>query len=120
MMMVSRYILICLMLLLASCSSMDPPETPKTTINQLVGIWSNASSSASLHFYNDETVKLLFPKHKPPVKTISSYQTIKDQRMGIALGGFWTGPMMVDISYLAKGKLIVSFPKEDPMIFHRQ
>jgi len=65
-------------------------------------------------------VKLIFPKHQPPVKTISSYQTIKGQTIGIALGGFWTGPMMVDITHLAEGKLTVSFPKEDLMVFHHQ
>jgi len=99
---------------------MESPETAPTTIEQLTGIWSNPTHSASLHFYSDETVKLIFPKHEPPVKMISSYQSIKEQNIGIALGGFWTGPMMVNITELPQGKLTVSFPDEEAMPFLKQ
>jgi len=115
--MILRYSLFFLILLMTACSSMESPETPPTTVEQLTGIWSNAEQHAHLHFYPDETVKLTFPQHQPPVKMISSYQTIKDKNIGIALGGFWTGPMMVDISSLPQGKLSVSFPDEAPIIF---
>jgi len=117
--MISRYILICMACVMASCTSMEAPQTSATTIEQLLGTWSNAANSASLHFYKDETVKLLFPKRQPPMKMISSYQMIKDQDIGIALGGFWTGPMVVNISKVQEGTINISFPDEDVITFHK-
>jgi len=106
---------------------MESPETTPTTIEQLTGIWSNPTQHASLHFYSDETVKLIFPKHQPPVKLISSYQTIKNQNkgiksenIGITLGGVWASPMIVNITELSQGKLTASFPDEETMNFQRQ
>jgi len=117
--MILRHTLLCLTLMITSCTSMESPETPPSTVEQLTGIWSNSAHHASLHFYSDETVKLIFPKHQPPVKMISSYQTIKGENIGIALGGFWTGPMMVNITELQQGKLKVSFPDEESILFQR-
>jgi len=99
---------------------MEAPPIPPTTMQQLMGTWTNTTLSARLHFYNDETVKLIFPKHQPPIKIISSYQALKNNQIGIALGGVWTGPMMVNISELPQGKLTASFPDEKPILFNRQ
>ncbi|MDQ6973703.1 MAG: hypothetical protein Q9M10_02375 [Mariprofundaceae bacterium] len=117
--MISRYILILMTLVMVSCTSMEAPQTPATTIEQLLGTWHNASNTASLHFYQDESVKLLFPKRQPPIKMISNYQMIKDQDIGIALGGFWTGPMVVNISHVQRGTINISFPDEDVVTFYR-
>lgn len=118
--MISRYTLIFFTLLMTSCSSMEEPEIPANTMQQLTGIWINPTHSASLHFYHDKTVKLIFPKHQPPVKMISSYQAIKDKNIGITLGGFWTGPMMVNITQLPQGKLTALFPDQEIIQFQRQ
>ncbi|MDQ6994017.1 MAG: hypothetical protein Q9M18_00295 [Mariprofundaceae bacterium] len=117
--MILRYILLLMICMMASCTSMEAPQTPATTIEQLLGTWKNASQTASLHFYKDETVKLLFPKRQPPVKMISSYQMIKEQNIGVALGGVWTGPMIINISQIQQGILTASFPDEEPISFHR-
>jgi len=106
--------------MLASCSSLEEPDISADTVAQLTGVWQNASQSGSFHFYSDETVKLSFPKHQPPIKLISSYQIVKDKKIGIALGGFWSGPILIDITHLKENSMIVTFPDDEPVTFTRQ
>ena len=106
--------------ILTSCSSLEESDISTNTVAQLTGIWKNASESGSFHFYSDETVKLSFPKHQPPIKLISSYQSVKDQKIGIALGGFWSGPILIDVTHLKENSMIVTFPDEEAVTFTRQ
>jgi len=104
-------------LLLSSCSSLEEQEIPQSTIQQLTGIWQNNNQSGAFTFYEDETVKLTFPERHPPIKLISSYQIIKEQQIGIALGGFWSGPILIDTHELNAQKITVTFPDEEPITF---
>ncbi len=112
--------LLCIVALsFSACSAMEDTPTPPSTIQQLTGTWYNQEQQAKLIFYPDETVKLLFPHHQPSIKMISSYQTLKKQKIGVALGGFWTGPMLINIQQLPQGTITATLPDESPITFLR-
>ena len=99
-----------------ACSQMSEQQTPATVIQQLTGTWISEDHKGKAIFYPDETAKLVFPEHRPPIKLISTYDTIKDKKLGISLGGFWSGPAMLDTSLLQQEKrLTLTFPDEAPI-----
>ena len=106
-------------LALTACSQMADTETPKKVINQLTGTWINQTHDGKVIFYSDETAKMIFPKHQPPIKLISTYDTIKGEQIGINLGGFWSGPAFINTSKLQEKRLTITFPDEKPMILSR-
>jgi len=74
---------------LCSCmQSADVPPVSQSTIMQLTGTWLTENKHGNIRFYNDETAKLTLPKHNPPIKLISPYEAVKENTIGIALGGF--------------------------------
>ncbi len=113
------WLLCAIALSFSACSAMEDTPTPTTTIQQLNGTWYNQAQQAKLIFYPDETVKLLFPQHQPSIKMISSYQTLKKQKIGVDLGGFWTGPMLITTQDLSQGTLTATLPDESPITFQR-
>ena len=119
--MFQRLYLLCIIALsFSACSAMQDDATPPNIIQQLNGTWYNQAQHAKLIFYPDETVKLVFPQHQPEIKMISSYQPLKKQKIGVALGGFWTGPMLINISALAQGSITATLPDEEPITFQQQ
>jgi hypothetical protein len=106
--------------ILASCSITTEQDIPSKTIEQLSGSWANQEESSHIYFYKDKTAKLVFPKHQPPIKLISPYQAVKENKIGIALGGFWSGPVLIDITQLNNAQTItVRIPNEKAIIFHK-
>jgi len=112
---IKKSVLFPIILSFTACSQMADTETPKTVINQLTGTWANASHDGKVIFYSDETAKMVFSKHQPPIKLISTYSTIKGERIGINLGGFWSGPAFINTSNLQQQQLTITFPDEKPI-----
>lgn len=100
---------------LSACSQMSDTDTPQTIVNQLTGTWISKSSDGKVIFYSDKTAKMIFPKHQPPIKLISTYETLKDEKIGINLGGFWSGPAFINTSKLQEHHLTITFPDEEPI-----
>ncbi|MDX8398180.1 MAG: hypothetical protein R8K49_07680 [Mariprofundaceae bacterium] len=106
-------------LLCGACSQFSQAETPQATIQALHGTWATASENTQVHFYMDETVKLSFPEHTPPFKLISDYQIIKDNHIGITLGGVWTGPALVNTKHIAQQSITITLPDEKTLELHK-
>jgi len=106
--------------LLSSCmqtSNVEPVS--QSTILQLTGTWVT-ENKGSIRFYSDETVKINMPNHTPPVKLLSPFEAVKDHTLGIALGGFWSGPILIDTSKLTEGQITATFPEEATLLLHKQ
>jgi len=116
---IKKVIALSFIISLSACSQMEEPETPATVVNQLTGTWANQTYESKVIFYSDKTAKMIFPKHQPPIKLISTYNTIKDERIGINLGGFWSGPAFVNTSKLQEESLTITFPDENPIILFK-
>jgi len=116
---IMRAILLSIMITLPACSQMTDTETPQAVVNQLTGTWITKNHDGKVIFYTDRTAKMLFPKHQPPIKLISTYETIKDERIGINLGGFWSGPAFINTSKLQGQYLTIAFPDEKPVALFR-
>ncbi len=116
---IKRGILLSIMIALPACSQMADTETPQAVINQLTGTWISESRDGKVIFYSDKTAKMLFPKHELPIKLISTYETIKDERIGINLGGFWSGPAFINTSKLQEQHLTIAFPDEKPIVLFK-
>lgn len=106
-------LLTAIMAAFSACSQMSDTATPQAVVNQLTGTWISKSNDGKVIFYSDKTAKMIFPKHQPPIKLISTYETIKDEKIGINLGGFWSGPAFINTSKLQEHHLTITFPDED-------
>jgi len=78
-------------LLLAACE--QAPEMPQEMRNGLIGGWEQADGSASLRFYDDDTVMVRLPDRTPSLNFLSSYELMKNGQIGIATGDVWMGPI---------------------------
>jgi len=90
------------------------------TISALTGTWLNQDNTGHIRFYEDETAKLIFPKHEPAIKYIAAYEQLKEQTLGISLGGFWSGPVLIDFSQIKYAEITETFPDEQPIILHKK
>jgi len=106
-------------LILAACNMNGKQELSSQSIQQLSGTWVNQNQTEEIIFYKDKTAKLDFPKHQPPIRLISPYQAVKAHKIGIALGGFWSGPALIDTTSLDQQSIDVRFPDEEPETFHK-
>ncbi len=117
---IKKVIVLSFIISLSACSQMEGTETSATVVNQLTGTWENKSHDGKIIFYSDETAKMIFPKHQPPIKLISTYDTIKKgEQIGINLGGFWSGPAFINTSTLQEKSLTITFPDENPITLFR-
>jgi len=116
---IKKSVLFPIILSFTACSQMADTETPRTVINQLTGTWVNKSHDGKVIFYSDETAKMVFSKHQPPIKLISTYSTIKGERIGINLGGFWSGPAFINTAKLQDQHVTITFPDEQPIILYK-
>ena len=107
-------------LILVSCGMNPEQEVSPETIQMLSGTWVNHERTGSIYFYKDKTAKLLFPQHQPPIKLISPYQAVKEHKIGIALGGFWSGPLLIDTTDINTKTINVRFPDEEAITFHKE
>ena len=112
---IRKRILLPVVIALHACSQISDTETPQAVINQLTGTWINESRDGKIIFYSDKVAKMVFSKHQPPIKLISTYETIKNERIGINLGGFWSGPAFINTSDLQEQHLTITFPDEKPI-----
>jgi len=83
-----------ILLLLSACEAMDS-QPPADTVKNLAGQWEQIDGSGSIHFYPDESVKLLLPDENPPLKLLSKLETAKDKQLGISIGDRWTEPVRI-------------------------
>ncbi len=88
-------------LLLGGCFSASEP-VPMQTIEQLAGQWREEGGPGKLRVYRDETVKLILPDMRPPLKVLSMLERIKDDDIGFSIGDRWQGPVHIRLE--ADGK----------------
>ncbi|MDX8401757.1 MAG: hypothetical protein R8K47_03905 [Mariprofundaceae bacterium] len=81
-------------LMLAGCFSASDP-VPEATIERLVGQWAEEDGPGRLRFWRDETVRLILPDMRPPLKVLSTLERIKDEDIGFSIGDRWQGPVHV-------------------------
>ncbi len=86
-------LLACALALGGCFSSSDP--VPMQTIERLAGQWQEEGGPGRLRFYRDETVKLILPDARPPLKVLSMLERIKDDDIGFSIGDRWQGPVHV-------------------------
>jgi len=117
----NKKLYISLSLLLASgCTQTNDVPVTAALNQQLSGIWTSSNSSTgNIRFYSDESAKITLPQRTPPIKLISPYSGIKENTIGIALGGFWSGPLLIDTSDIENNIINVRFPDEEPVLFHK-
>jgi len=107
----------CLTLALSACPQADNTPPPQI-ISALNGQWHQINGTGSLRFYPDTTVKLEFPDHKPPIRLLSNYEMLKG-KVGIDAGGYWNGPIMLDLDLTHK-RVVLSLPHEAPITLVKQ
>ena len=107
--------------LISSClQANDVEPLSQSTIMQLSGTWVADNDDSSIRFYSDETVGINMPQHNPPIKLLSPYEAVKDNTLGIALGGFWSGPVLIDTSNITDNTITARFPEEEPFQLHKK
>ena len=94
----------------------DPPPPPQT-VSALTGQGRQIEGTGTMRFSPDVTVKLMFPDHKPPVQILTTYDMLKG-RVGIDSGGYWTGPIMLDLD-LPHQRITLHFPKQAPIVLEK-
>ncbi|MDQ6968650.1 MAG: hypothetical protein Q9M14_08220, partial [Mariprofundaceae bacterium] len=109
-----KSLLFSIMIGLSACSQISETDTPQTVVDQLTGTWISKNHDGEIIFYSDKTAKMVFNNHQPPIKFISTYETIKGERIAINLGGYWSGPAFINTSKLQEQHLTVIFPDEKP------
>ena len=115
----NAYIVLSSLLFTGCIQSTDIP-IDEAVNQQLSGLGVNSDHTGKIHFYRDETAKIVLPNNKPPVKLISPYSGIKEHTIGIALGGFWSGPLLVNTSEIFNNSITVRFPDKEPVVFHKE
>jgi len=116
---IKKTITLALLTALSACSQMVETDTPEIVIHQLTGTWLSTNHDGKVIFYADKTAKMLFPKHQPPIKLISSYSTIKDYQIGINLRGSWSGPAFINTANLQQQQISITFPDEQPILLNK-
>lgn len=101
----------------AGCTPQTDDTPPPQIVSALTGQWHQVGGTGTMHFYPDVTVKLMFPDRKPPVQLLTSYDMLKG-RVGIDSGGYWTGPIMLDLD-LPHHRITLTFPKQKPIVLEK-
>ncbi len=83
-----------LLTFLSSCNT-SPPMS-REMFEALAGVWRQVDGPSSLHFYRDGTVLVRLPDRRPPLKFVSTFELLKDGRIGIASGDVWLGPISIE------------------------
>jgi len=117
---ISRIMALTMLLALSACLDSDNP-VPATSIAQLKGIWLQDDGQATIHFYDDKTIKLTMPDEHPPLRLLSSLEVIKDARIGFGVSDRWNGPVYVVLGKDGKSiQLVFHGDTERKLNFHRQ
>ena len=102
----------------AGCTPQTDDTPSPQIVSALSGEWHQVDGTGTMRFYPDATVKLMFPDHKPPVQLLTSYDMLKG-RIGIDSGGYWTGPIMLDLD-LPHHRITLAFPKQKAVVLEKQ
>ncbi len=101
----------------SGCTPQTDDTPPPQIVSALAGQWRQVNGTGTMRFYPDVTVKLMFPDHKPPVQILTTYDMLKG-RIGIDSGGYWTGPVMLDLD-LPHERITLNFPKQTPIVLEK-
>jgi hypothetical protein len=85
-----------LLLWLAACTQVSDP-VPLQTIETLTGKWQQVDGTATLQFYEDETIKFVRPDENPPFRVLTLLENMKDG-VGFSIGDRWTKPVRVELA----------------------
>jgi|UPI0003657692 hypothetical protein len=80
--------------LLVGCLDSAPQFVPEALLQSLQGKWVQVDGTAKLTFYDDETVKVIMPDHKPPLKLLTHLEVIKGDVV-LNLGDRWERPILL-------------------------
>jgi len=97
--------------LLAGCLDSAPQFVPEALLESLQGKWVQVDGTAKLTFYDDETVKIIMPEHKPPLKLLTNIEAIKDDVV-LNLGDRWERPILLEYDDTAD-RLDLGFVADD-------
>lgn len=78
---------------ITGCSQVSDP-VPEQTLETLTGKWQQVNGAATVHFYDDETVKFIRPNQNPPFRVLTVLETMKDN-LAFSIGDRWTKPVRV-------------------------
>jgi len=105
--------------LLSACVPASDP-VPPDLVTFLTGAWTPTGQPGSMYFYPDGTVKIILPKHAPPIRVVSEYEMFKGGKLGIVMGGVWSGPATVQIANRKRGEVRLTLPGRQPIVFHKK
>lgn len=83
------------LLLLTGCLQATQQFVPELLLKQLEGKWTQLSGEGKLTFYDDESVKISLPDHKPPIKLLTHLEAINDGVV-LNLGERWERPAQLE------------------------
>jgi len=98
-------------LLLTGCLDSAPQFVPEELLQSLQGKWMQVDGTAKLTFYDDESVKVIMPDHKPPLKLLTHLEAIKDDVV-LNLGDRWERPILLNYDDTAD-RLDLGFVSDD-------
>jgi len=100
------------LLTLTACLQQAQLIVPEALTEQLEGQWQEVNlPDNQLTFYADETVKVVMPAHKPPMKLLTHLEAVNDGVV-LSFGDRWERPAMV--SYDPNNdSLVLGFYAED-------
>ena len=101
----------------SACTPQTDDTPPPQIVSALTGQWRQVGGTGTMRFYPDATVKLMFPDQQPPVQILTTYDMLKG-RIGIDSGGYWTGPIMLDLD-LPHRRITLNFPKQTPIVLKK-
>jgi len=81
---------------LAGCSQVPEP-IPQQTLDALSGKWQQVGGSATLQFYDDESVKFVRPDQNPPFRVLTVLETMQDG-LAFSIGDRWSKPAQVALA----------------------
>jgi len=102
-------------LLVAACE--QAPEMPQQMRGELTGVWKQTDGPSLLRFYEDGTVMLRLADRSPPLNFLSTFELMKDGRIGIASGQVWLGPIVCEWAEGATSMKVTIPDKEKHAMF---
>lgn len=109
-------LILALLPILSGCDT-SPPMT-QDMLMAIAGDWRQVDGTSSLRFYRDGTVMVRLFDRDPPISFISSFELLKDRRIGIASGDVWLGPISIEWKQGDHSMRVTVPDREDrPLVF---
>ncbi len=98
--------------LLGGCFQSTQSVVPESLLQQLEGRWQQEGHEENqLTFYRDETVKVIMPSHRPPLRLLTHIEALRDDVV-LNFGDRWERPASVRYDQ-ARDQVVLGFVSED-------